>query len=137
MSTGFAFKQRLHLCSLSNLRIFLGFQLRTFKVRFSCPKTFRGFRETGPRGVGTKCTSGNLQEATCTVSWTMMLHSFSPRTSPTDSEIKQRRPERLLYSSGMENLRLTTQFSAVKALDFAQEIKLEHAISNVELSLFS
>ena len=49
MSTGFAFKQRLHLYSVSNLRIFLVFQLRTFKVGFSGPKTFRGFRETGPR----------------------------------------------------------------------------------------
>ena len=35
MSTGFAFKQRLHLCSVWNLRIFLVFQLRAFKVGFS------------------------------------------------------------------------------------------------------
>ena len=49
MSTGFAFKQGLHLCSVSNLRILLVFQLRSFKVGFSGPKTFRGFRETGPR----------------------------------------------------------------------------------------
>ena len=49
MSTGFAFKQSLHLCNFSNLRIFLVFQLRTFKVGISGPKTFRGFRETGPR----------------------------------------------------------------------------------------
>ena len=48
MSTGFAFKQSLHLYSVSNLRIFLVFQLRTFKVGFSGPKCFRGFRETGP-----------------------------------------------------------------------------------------
>ena len=47
MSTGFAFKQSLHLHSVSNLRIFLVFQLRPFKVGFSGPKTFRGFRETG------------------------------------------------------------------------------------------
>ena len=45
--TTFAFKQSLHLCSVSNLRIVLFFQLRTFKVGFSGPKTFRGFRETG------------------------------------------------------------------------------------------
>ena len=49
MSTGFAFKQSLHLCSVSNLRILLVFQLRSFKVGFLGPKTFRGFRETGPR----------------------------------------------------------------------------------------
>ena len=49
MSTGFAFKQSLHLCSVSNLTIFLVFQLQTFKVGFSGPKPFRGFRETGPR----------------------------------------------------------------------------------------
>ena len=48
MSTGFAFKQSLHLYSVSNLRIFLVFQLRTFKVGFSGPECFRGFRETGP-----------------------------------------------------------------------------------------
>ena len=48
VSTGFAFKQTLYLCSVSNLRILLVFQLRTFKVVFSGPKTFRGFRETGP-----------------------------------------------------------------------------------------
>ena len=41
MSTYFAFKQNLHLCSVSNLRIFLVFQLRTFKVGFSGPKSFR------------------------------------------------------------------------------------------------
>ena len=35
MSTGFAFKQSLHLCSVCNLRIFLVFQLRTFEVGFS------------------------------------------------------------------------------------------------------
>ena len=44
MSKGFAFKQNLHLCSVSNLRIVLVFQLRIFKVGFSGP----GFRETGP-----------------------------------------------------------------------------------------
>ena len=49
MSTGFAFKQSLHLCSVSNLKILMVFQLRTFKVGFSGPKPFRGFRETGPR----------------------------------------------------------------------------------------
>ena len=48
MSTGFAFKQSLHLRSVSNLRILLVCQLRSFKVGFSGPKTFRGFRETGP-----------------------------------------------------------------------------------------
>ena len=48
MSKGFAFKQSLQLCNVSNVRIFLVFQLRTFKVGFSGPKTFRGFRETGP-----------------------------------------------------------------------------------------
>ena len=48
MSTGFAFKQSLHLCSFSNPRLFLVFQLRTFKDRFSGPKTFRNFRETSP-----------------------------------------------------------------------------------------
>ena len=47
MSTGFAFKQSLHLCSVSNVRIFLVFQLRTFKVGVSGPKTFLDFRETG------------------------------------------------------------------------------------------
>ena len=45
----FCIKQSLHLCSLSNLRIFLVFQLRTFEVGFSGPKTFRDFRGTGPR----------------------------------------------------------------------------------------
>ena len=47
MSTGFAFKQSLHFCSVSNLRIVLVFQLRTFKVGFSGPKSFRNVRETG------------------------------------------------------------------------------------------
>ena len=51
MSTGFAFKQRSHLRSVSNLRIVLVFQLRTFKVGFSGPKTFRGFGETGSRFI--------------------------------------------------------------------------------------
>ena len=48
MSTGFAVIQSLHLCNVSNLRICFDFQLRTFKVGFSGPKTFRAFRETGP-----------------------------------------------------------------------------------------
>ena len=47
MSTDFASKESLHLGNVSNLRIFLFFQLRTFKVGFSGPKTFRDFRETG------------------------------------------------------------------------------------------
>ena len=51
MSTGFVFKQSLHLYSVSHLAIFLVFQLRTFKVGFSGPKPFRDFRETGPRIV--------------------------------------------------------------------------------------
>ena len=51
MSPSFVFKQRLQSCSVSNLRIFLVFQLRTFKVGFSDPKTFRDFRETVPRTV--------------------------------------------------------------------------------------
>ena len=33
MSTGFAFRRRLHLCSVSSLRIVVVFQLRTFKAR--------------------------------------------------------------------------------------------------------
>ena len=45
---GFAFKQSLHFCSVSSPRIFLVFQLRTFKVGFSGPKTFRGFEKQGP-----------------------------------------------------------------------------------------
>ena len=49
MSTGFAFKQSLHLCSVSNLRIFLVFQLRTFRVGFSGPKTFCGLLRNGPQ----------------------------------------------------------------------------------------
>ena len=49
MSTDFVFKQRLHLCSVSNLKILMVFQRRTFKVGFSGPKTFRDFRQTGPR----------------------------------------------------------------------------------------
>ena len=48
MSTSFAFKQSLHLCRVSNLRIFLVSQLRTFKVDFSGPKTFQDFRDRGP-----------------------------------------------------------------------------------------
>ena len=48
MSAGLEFKQSLHLCNVSNLRIFLVFQLRTFEVGFLGPKTFRGFREMGP-----------------------------------------------------------------------------------------
>ena len=51
MSTGFAFKQSLHLCSVSNLRIFWFFSYGVFQVGFSGPKTFRGFRETGPRSL--------------------------------------------------------------------------------------
>ena len=35
MSTSFAFKQSLHLCSVSNLKILMAFQLRTFEVGFS------------------------------------------------------------------------------------------------------
>ena len=52
MSTGFAFKQSLQLCSFLNLRIFLVFQLWNFNFKFGLlgSKTFRGFRETGPRG---------------------------------------------------------------------------------------
>ena len=49
MSTAFAFKQSLHLCSVSNLRTCLVLQLRNFKVRFSGPKTFRGFSRNGPQ----------------------------------------------------------------------------------------
>ena len=49
MSAGLEFKQSLNLCNVSNLIIFLVFRLRSFKVGFSGPKTFRGFRETGPR----------------------------------------------------------------------------------------
>ena len=51
MSAGLEFTQSLNLCNVSNLRIFLVFQLRSFKVGFSGPKTFRGFRETGPRSA--------------------------------------------------------------------------------------
>ena len=37
-------------------------ELRTFKVGFSGPKTFRGFRETGPRyNIGTDY-AGNVME---------------------------------------------------------------------------
>ena len=50
MSTGFAFTERLHLCTVSNLRIVLVFQLRNLKVDFSGTKTFRSFRGMGPRG---------------------------------------------------------------------------------------
>ena len=49
ISTGFATKQSLQLCSFSNLRIFLVFQLRTFKVGFSGPKTFPGRSRNGPQ----------------------------------------------------------------------------------------
>ena len=38
MSAGYAFKQSLHICSVSILRIFLVFQLWTFKVGFSGPR---------------------------------------------------------------------------------------------------
>ena len=48
MSTGFAFKQSLHLCSVSNLRIFFVFQLRTFKVGFSGPKLCGAFEKQAP-----------------------------------------------------------------------------------------
>ena len=48
MSAGLEFKQSLHLCNVSNLIIFLVFQLRTFKVGFSGPKTFRGFEKRAP-----------------------------------------------------------------------------------------
>ena len=48
MSTGFAFKQSLHLRSVSNLRIFLVFQPRTFKVGFSGSKTVPGLSRNGP-----------------------------------------------------------------------------------------
>ena len=48
MSTSFAFQQRLHLYSVSNLRICLVFHLWPFKVGFSGTKTFRDVRETGP-----------------------------------------------------------------------------------------
>ena len=49
MSTGFAFKQSLHLCSVSDLRLVLVFRLRTFKVGVSGPKTdFPGLSRNGP-----------------------------------------------------------------------------------------
>ena len=51
MSTGFAFKQSLHLCSILNLIIFVVFQLQTFKVGFLGPKTSQGFQEMGPRSL--------------------------------------------------------------------------------------
>ena len=51
MSTGFAFKQRLHLCSVSNLSIVLVLQLQNFKVGFSGPKTFRGAFENRAPGL--------------------------------------------------------------------------------------
>ena len=56
MSTGFAFKQSLYLCSISNLRIFWIFQLQAFKVGFSGLKTFLGLsrnRPQYPRNPGT------------------------------------------------------------------------------------
>ena len=52
MSTGFAFKQSLHLRSVSNLRIFLVSQPRTFKVGFSGPKTVPGLSGNGPKVIG-------------------------------------------------------------------------------------
>ena len=52
MSTGFAFKQSLHLCSVLNLRIFLVFQLWTFKVGFLGPKTVLGLLTNGPQVTG-------------------------------------------------------------------------------------
>ena len=47
MTTALLFEQSFPLCSVLNLRIFLVFQLRNFKVGFSGSNTFRGFRETG------------------------------------------------------------------------------------------
>ena len=44
MSTGFVFEQRLHLCSVWNLRIILVFQLRIFKVGFSGARFSESFR---------------------------------------------------------------------------------------------
>ena len=49
----------LHLCCVSNLRILLVFQLRPFKLGFSGPKTFRSFRETGPRSPCTTATTAS------------------------------------------------------------------------------
>ena len=49
MSTGFAFKQSLHLYSVLNLRIFLVFQLWTSKVGFLPPKNLSGaFEKRAP-----------------------------------------------------------------------------------------
>ena len=49
MSTSFSFMLSSHLCSVSNLRIFLVFQLRNSKVGFSGPKTFLGaFEKRAP-----------------------------------------------------------------------------------------
>ena len=48
MSTGFAFKQSLHLCNVSILRIFLVFQLRTFKVGFRARNISGAFEKRAP-----------------------------------------------------------------------------------------
>ena len=48
MSIGFAFKQSLHLCSVSNLGIFLVFQVLTLKVGFSGTKTIPALSRNGP-----------------------------------------------------------------------------------------
>ena len=63
MSTGFAFKRNFHLCSVSNLRIFLVFQLRTFKVGFSGPKTLRN----GPLVIRTNLTTELKQIGRCSL----------------------------------------------------------------------
>ena len=52
MSTGFVFKDSLHLCNFSNLRIFMVFQLQTLiKVDFSGTKLSGAFEKRAPGDV--------------------------------------------------------------------------------------
>ena len=57
MSTGFAFKQSLHLCNLSNLKIFLVFRYGLLKLAFRFRKLSGAFEKRGP---GVDLTKRNL-----------------------------------------------------------------------------
>ena len=67
ISTVFAFKQSLHLCSILNLRIFLAFQLGTFEAGFLGLKTFQDFRETSPWSQMWEVSVNSLLHHSCSL----------------------------------------------------------------------
>ena len=94
MSTGFAFKQRLHLCSVSNLRIFLVFQLRTFRAQ-KCSGAFEkrapGHRNSKERSrhvdkIYFATDAKSIHENDCKLQylWTL-LYRFSTIPNSTSS----------------------------------------------------